>query len=73
MRSVSLVLVGGAVIIALAQGLASGVRAGAQDEERPSSPRNPDPYRPWPSGFDVQVLVGGRSLPQEIVGSERRL
>jgi hypothetical protein len=73
MRSVSLTLVGGAVVIALAQGLASGVRAGAQDEGRLSSPRNPDPYRPWRSGFDVQVLVGGRPLPQEIVGSQRRL
>jgi hypothetical protein len=73
MRSVSLALVGGAVVIALAQGLASGVRAGAQHEGRPSSPRNPGPYRPWRSGFDVQVLVGDRPLPEEIVGSERRV
>jgi hypothetical protein len=73
MRSVSLALAGGVLVIALAQGLASSVRAGAQDEGRPSSPRTPGPYRPWPSGFDVQVLVGGRPLPQEIVGGERRL
>ena len=73
MRNVSLAVVGGAVIIALAQGLASGVRAGAQDEGRPSSLRTPGPYRPWPGGFDVQVLVGGRPLPQDIVGGERRV
>src|SRR4051794_11020076 len=73
MRRVSLALVGGAVTIALSQGLASGVRAGAQDEGRPSSLRNPGPYRPWPSGFDIQVLVGGRALHQDIVGGERRL
>ena len=73
MRNVSLAVVGGAVIIALAQGLASGVRAGAQDEGRPSSLRTPGPYRPWPGGFDVQVLVGGRPLPQDIVGGDRRV
>jgi hypothetical protein len=73
MRSVSVALVGGGVIIALAQGLASGVRAGAQDEGRPSSLRTPGPYRPWRGGFDVQVLVGGRPLPQETVGGERRV
>ena len=73
MRSVSLALVGGAVVIVLAQGFASGVRAGAQDEGRPSSSRNASPYRPWRSGFDVQVLVGGRPLPQEIVRGERHL
>src|SRR5262249_1751679 len=73
MRSVSLMLVGGAVIIALAQGLASGVRAGPQDEGRPTRPRNPGPGQPWPRGFDVQGVGGGRSLPQEIAGSERRL
>jgi hypothetical protein len=73
MRSVSLALVGGAVIIALAQGLASGVRAGAEDEGRASGLRAPGPYRPWPGGFDVQVLVTDRPLPQEVVGGERRL
>ena len=73
MRSVSLALAGGVLVIALAQGLASSVRAGAQDEGRPSSPRTPGPYRPWPGGFDVQLLVGGRPLLQDIVGGERRV
>jgi hypothetical protein len=73
MRDVSLALVGGAVIIALGQGPASGVRAGAGDDGRPSGLGIPGPYRPWPGGFDVQVLVGGRPLPQETVGGERRV
>jgi hypothetical protein len=73
MRNVSLAVVGAAVIIALADGLASGVRAGVQDEGRASGLRTPDPYRPWPGGFDVQVLVGGRPLPQDLVGGERRV
>jgi hypothetical protein len=73
MRNVSLAVIGGAVIIVLAQGLSSGVRAGAQDEGRPSSLRTTGPYRPWPGGFDVQVLVGGRPLPQDIVSGERRV
>jgi hypothetical protein len=73
MRNVSLALVGGAVILALGQGLAPRVRAGAGDDGPPSSPGIPGPYRPWPGGFDVQVLVGGRPLPQETVGGERRV
>ena len=71
MRNVSLTLVGGAVIIALGQGLASGVRAG--DDGRPAGPGVPGPYRPWDGGFDVQVLVGGRTLSQETAGGERRV
>src|SRR4051812_21938067 len=73
MRNGSLALVGGAGIIALGQGVPSGVRAGAGGGGSPSSLRTPGPYRPWPGGFDVQVLVGGRPLPQDIVGGERRL
>jgi hypothetical protein len=69
MRNVSLALVGGAVIIGLGQGLASG----AGDDGRPSGAGIPGHYRPWPGGFDVQVLVGGRPLPQETVGGERRV
>jgi hypothetical protein len=71
MRNISLVLIGGAVIIALGQGLASGVRAG--DDERPADPGVPGRYRPWPGGFDVQVLVEGRPLPQQTAGPERRV
>src|SRR5262249_48296092 len=73
MRKVSVALVGGAVIMALGQGPASGGRAGAEDDGRPSSLRTSGPYRTWPGELDVQVLVGGRPLPQEIVGGERRL
>src|SRR5258708_6010291 len=73
MRNVSLALVGGAVIIGLGQGLASGVRAGGGDDGRPSGAGISGLYRPWPGGFDVQVLVGGRPLPQETVGGERRV
>jgi hypothetical protein len=71
MRIMSLGLVGGMVIIAAAQGLESGVRAGAGDDEHPV--RTPGRYRPWQGEFDVQVLVGGRPMPQEAVGGERRL
>jgi hypothetical protein len=71
MRNVSLALVGGAVIIALGQGLASGARAG--DDGRSASLEDSSPYRPWTGGFDVQVLVGGRPLPQETAGGERRV
>ena len=66
MRNVSQALVGGAVIIALGQGLASG------DDGRPAG-LDPGPYRPWTGGFDVQVLVGGRTLSQETAGGERRV
>src|SRR5262245_9861278 len=71
MRNVVLALIGGAVIIVLGQGLASGVRAG--DDEPPAGPGALGRYRPWPGGFDVQVLVGGRPLPQETAGAERRV
>jgi hypothetical protein len=71
MRNVLLALVGGAVIIALGHGLALVVRAG--DDARPAGRGVPGPYRPWTGGFDVQVLVGGRTLPQETVGGERRV
>src|SRR5205814_702434 len=44
------------------------------DDGRPSGSRVPGPRRPWhEGGFDVQVLVGGRSLPQETSGGVRRL
>jgi hypothetical protein len=69
MRNVSVALVGGAVIIALGQGLGSG----AGDDGRPSGLGIPGPYRPWSGGFDIQVVVGGRPLPQETVGGERRV
>jgi hypothetical protein len=71
MRNVSLALVGGAVIIALGQGLAPDVRAG--DDGRPAGPGVAGPYRPRTGGFDVQVLVGGRALSQETAGGERRV
>jgi hypothetical protein len=71
MRSMLLALVGGMVIIAAAQGLESGVRAGVGDDEHPE--RATGRYRPWPGEFDVQVIVGGRPVPQEAVGGERRL
>ena len=55
-------LVGGVVIIALGQGLASGVRTGAGDDERPAGPGIPGSYRPWPRGFDVEVLYIAKRL-----------
>ena len=67
MRNVSRALVGGAVIIALGQALSSGVRAG--DDGRPAGPGVPGPYRPRSGGFDVQVLVEGRTLSQETAGA----
>jgi hypothetical protein len=73
MRKVLLVLVGGVAIIALGQGLASGVRAGAEDDERPAGVGIPGPYRPWPGEFDVRVLVKGRPLPQETSYGGRRV
>jgi hypothetical protein len=71
MRNASLALVAGAAVVALGPGLASSVRAG--DEGRPEGLSIPGPYRPCPIGFDVQVLVGGRRIPQEIVAGERRV
>jgi hypothetical protein len=71
MRNVALAFIGGVVIIALGQGFASGVRAG--DDQRPADPGVLGRFRPWPGGFDVQVLVGGRPLPQETAGAERRV
>jgi hypothetical protein len=73
MRNGSLALVGGTVILAIGLGLAAGVRAGAEDDGRRSSRRIPGPDRPWPVGFDVQVLVGGQPLSQETRGGERRV
>ncbi len=73
MRNVSSSFVGGAVILALGLGLAWGVRAGAGDERRPWSPGIAAPHRPRPCGFDVQVLVGGRLLPQATADGERRV
>ena len=73
MRKASLALVGGMVVIALGQGLTSVVRAGAEDDERPADLGKWDPYRPWPGAFDVQVLIGGRPVPQETAGVERRV
>jgi hypothetical protein len=72
MRNTSLALVGGIVIIVLGQGLASVVQAGSGDDERPAG-RIRGPYRPWIGAFDVQVLIGGRPVPQEISGGERRV
>jgi hypothetical protein len=71
MRNVLLTLVGGVATLALGQGLALGIRA--EDDDRPTGPRVVDRYRPWTHGFDVQVLVGGRTLPQETAGGERRV
>jgi hypothetical protein len=61
------------VIIAVVQALASAARARAEDDERPADVRIHRPYRPWPAEFDIQVLVGGRPLPQETWGGERRV
>ena len=69
MRCVALALVGGMLITALGQ----GARADAGDDERPAGLSMPDPYRPWPGGFDVQLMVGGRPLPQRATGGERRV
>jgi hypothetical protein len=73
MRTVSSKLIGGLVLIAVVQGLASAARAGAQDDERLPGVRIHRPYRPWSGQFDLQVLVGGRPLPQESWGGERRV
>jgi hypothetical protein len=71
MRNTSRALVAGAVILALGPGPTSSVRA--EDESRPEGLGIRGPHRPGPGGFDVQVLVGGRTLPQEAAGGERRL
>jgi hypothetical protein len=73
MRNASLALVGGIVMIVLGQGLVSVVRAGAEDDERPSGHGIRGAYRPWTGAFDVQVLIGGRPVPQETSGGERRV
>jgi hypothetical protein len=73
MRSVSPAFVGGAIILALGLGLTAGVRAGAGDKRRPSGPVISSPHRPRPYGFDIQVLVGGRPLPQATADGGRRV
>jgi hypothetical protein len=73
MRNASLALVGGIVIIVLGQGLAPVVQAGSGDEERPEGLGVRGAYRPWTGAFDVQVIVGGRPVPQEISCGERRV
>jgi hypothetical protein len=72
MRKVSLALVGGVAIIALSQGLASGVRAASGDDQPPTD-RIRGPYRLWTDAFDVQVLISGRPVPQETSGRERHV
>jgi hypothetical protein len=73
MRNVSSNFVGAVAILALGLGPASGARAGAGDDRYPSSPGIRGPHRPRPGGFDVQVLVGGRPLPQATADGERRV
>jgi hypothetical protein len=73
MRSVSPTFVGGAVMFVLGVGLAAGVRAGTGDERRPSGPVISSPHRRRPYGFDIQVLVGGRPLPQATADGGRRV
>jgi hypothetical protein len=73
MRSVSPTFVGGAVMFVLGVGLAAGIRAGTGDERRPSGPVISSPHRPRPYGFDIQVLVGGRPLPQATADGGRRV
>jgi hypothetical protein len=73
MRNVTPGLFGRVVIFVVAQGLASSVPAGAKEDERSTGRSTPGTYRPWHGGFDVQVLVGGRPLPQETSDGERRV
>jgi hypothetical protein len=73
MRNASSTFVGWAIILAFVLCLDPGVRAGAEDDRRPSSPSMQGPHRPRPTGFDVQVLVGGRPLPQATADGERRV
>jgi hypothetical protein len=61
------------VVFALVQGLAPVARAGAEDDERPAGLGIQDRYRPWSGAFDVQVLIGGRPVPQETSDGERRV
>ena len=73
MRNASSALVGGIMIVAVVQGFASAGWAGADDDQQQLGRRSPGLYRPWSGEFDVQVLIGGRPLPQETWGGVRRV
>src|SRR5262249_39583202 len=73
MRNASTARLGAIVIVAVVQGLATTEWVGASDHERPAGLGIPGRYRPWAGEFDVQVLVGGRPLPQAAWRGERRV
>jgi hypothetical protein len=73
MRKISFAFALGILIFAAGHGFWSRVRAESGDDERTSGFGVRGPRLPWPGRFDVQVLVGGLPVPQEIVGGERRI
>jgi hypothetical protein len=73
MTKTSLAAVVAAVISILGHLPTSVAQEGARDDERAAGLSFRRTDRPWPGGFDVQVLVAGRPLPQWNSSGDRRV